>query len=122
MKVVCIRLPAPVDGVEIDASPWVSVDNEYIVLGVLADFPGRIQLHLLADDGRSLAWFDSDCFLTVDAIPANWSARINDGGTLELAPPAWFADGFWESYYDGDPSSRESVDGELAVILGGSAP
>ena len=119
MKVLCVRLPAPVDGMGLDSSPWVTVDAEYTVIGVLAEFGGRIQLHLLTDDGRSFGWFDSDCFLTADpAIPANWSARIGEGGTLELAPQGWLAEGFWERYYDGDLAARESVARELAIVLG----
>ena len=123
MKVLCTRLPAPVDDLAVDSSPWVSLDREYTVLGVLAEVGGRVQLHLLTDDGQSFGWFDSDCFLTVDlTIPSTWSARIGEGGTLELAPQDWFAEGFWERYYDGDPSSRESVDRALAILLGRTAP
>lgn len=122
MKVLCIRLPAPVEGMQLDSSPWITVDREYTVLGALAEFWGRVQLHLLTDDGQSFGWFDADCFLTVDAaIPPNWSARIGEGGTLELAPQEWLAEGFWEHYYDGDPAAQESVERELAIIRGEAA-
>lgn len=119
MRVLCIYPPSPIDGLRLDVSPWVSVDRDYPVLAVGADFGGRVQLLLLADDGTSLGWFDSKCFLTVDTrLPPSWSARIGEGGGLELAPPAWLADGFWERYYDGEPNAVASVKQELAAILG----
>lgn len=123
MKVLCTRVPVPVDGTELDSSPWVTVDREYTVLGVLAEFGGRIQLNLLTDDGQSLGWFGSDCFLTLDpAIPPSWSSRIREGGTLELAPHDWLSEGFWERYYEGNPAAQESVDRELAILLGRTEP
>lgn len=123
MKVLCTRLPSPLDGVDLKSSPWVTIDGEYTVLGALAEFGGRVQLNLLTDDRQSFGWFDSDCFLVVDpAVPTNWSARIGEGGTFELAPEAWLEEGFWERYYEGDPAAAESVDRELAIILGRAAP
>jgi hypothetical protein len=106
----------------LDSSPWVTVDREYTVAAVAAQVEGRVQVQLL-NDTNSLGWFDANCFLTVDpAIPANWTARIGEAGRLDLAPKDWLAEGFWELYYDGDPAARESVDRELAVILGGDPP
>ncbi|MGJ9422940.1 hypothetical protein [Aeromicrobium sp. CF3.5] len=116
MKVLCIRVPAPIDGMQLDSSPWITLHREYVVASVGAQAPGRVQLQLVNDTG-SLGWFDANCFLTVDsAIPENWSARVVEGGALELAPQAWLASGFWEKYYDGDPDARESVDQELTVM------
>lgn len=123
MKVICTRLPTPTPGMELESSPWVSVHNEYTVLSLLAEPGGRVQLHLLLDDGRSLGWFDSVNFLTVEGgLPSNWDARLDDGGTLELAPSAWLAPGFWEAYYDRDPSATDVVAAELQTILGEGSP
>lgn len=118
MKVLCIRVPVPVEGMQLDSSPWITVDREYTVVAVAAQVAGRVQVQLL-NDTNSLGWFDADCFLTVDpAIPANWSARIGEGGALEMAPSAWLEEGFWERYYDADPDAQESVERELAIIRG----
>lgn len=118
MKVVCTRTPAPVHGLPIEGSPWVELDREYVVLGVLAE-PGTVtQLHLLVDSDGSLAWFDSDCFMTVDGgIPTSWTARIGEGGAFELAPSTWHVAGFWERYYDGDSTAQEAVRREVAAAL-----
>ena len=119
MKVRCVQVPSPTESLVLDSSPWITVEREYAVLGILAVFGRPVELRLLTDDGWSLGLFRADCFLTVDsAIPPNWDALVREGGILELAPRAWLANGFWESYYDGDPAARELVDRELAIILG----
>lgn len=52
--------------------------------------------------------------MTVDgAIAESWTAQIGEGGVLELAPVSWLAPGFWEAYYDGDPSVTDAVEAEL---------
>lgn len=118
MKVLCIQVPTPVDGMQLDSSPWITVDHEYTVVSVAAQISGRVEVQLI-NDTNNLGWFDADCFLTVDpAIPANWSAHISEGGSLKLAPSAWLEEGFWERYYDGDPDAHESVERELALIRG----
>lgn len=117
MRVICTRLPTAVNGTSLESSPWVTLHAEYIVVGLLAEPNGPVQLHIVADDGRSLAWFDSTDFMTVDgSLSGNWVASIRDRGALELAPAAWLAPGFWESYYDGDPATADAVESELQAI------
>lgn len=119
MKVICTRLPAPVDGTEVHSSPWVTLDSEYHVVSLLAEPAGRVQLQIVTDDGQSLAWFDSSDFMTVDGnLPGSWTARVGEGGELELAPESWLAAGFWEAYYDGDPTAVEAVSSELEAVRG----
>jgi hypothetical protein len=118
MRVLCTRLPGPVDGVDIEESPWVSLHAEYDVVALLAEPRGRVQLQILTNDGHSLGWFDSDCFLVVDAtLPHTWVARLGEDGKLEFAPEAWLTPGFWESFYDGDPTAVELVDSALRRLL-----
>jgi len=119
MKILCTKLPAPVDGMELESSPWVTLHREYPVVSLLAEPGGRVQLQILTDDGRSLGWFDSTNFMTVDgSIPSNWTTRVGEGGTLELAPAVWLAPGFWEAYYDGDLTAADAVAAEIRTILG----
>lgn len=116
MKVICIRVPSPIDGMQLDSSPWVTVDRDYTVVSVLAEVGGRVKVQLL-NDTQSLGWFNANCFLTVDStIPANWVARVGEGGALRLAPAAWLEEGFWERFYDADPDAHESVERELTII------
>jgi hypothetical protein len=120
MKVVCTKLPATVSAGPQDRSPWVTVHAEYRVVSLIARPAGRVQIQIVTDDGRSLAWFDSTDFMTVDhTVPATWVAKIGEGGTLELAPTSWLAPGFWESYYEGDRAAADAVEAELSDFLGG---
>lgn len=114
MKVICTKVPPSPSGEALEASPWVTVDVEYMVVSVLAEPDRRVQIQVVADDGRSLAWFDSTNFMTLDgAMPESWTASIGEGGVLELAPTAWLTPGFWEAYYDGDPAAVDAVEAEL---------
>ncbi|MFC8598244.1 hypothetical protein [Isoptericola sp. NPDC057191] len=113
-----MRIPGIAEGVETASSPWLTVGETYVVLGVIAGSGRRVELHLLTNDRASFGWFDAECFETDDAAPpANWSAIVSGGGVVEFGPKEWLLDGFWERYYDGDPTAAESVERELAIIL-----
>lgn len=117
MKVICTRVPPAPTGEVLDASVWVSVNSEYHVVSVLMEPERQVLLQIVTDDGRGLAWVESTNFMTVDGVmPESWAARIGEGGVLELGPPAWLAPGFWEAYYDGDPSAADAVGSELRTL------
>jgi hypothetical protein len=118
MRVVCVRVPSPIDGLDADVSPWVTLHEEYVVVSLLAESDGRVKLQIITGDRRSLGWFNSVDFITSDgSIPANWVATVGEGGLVELAPAAWLVTGFWEAYYDGDSEAAAAVERELREIL-----
>ena len=81
MKVVCTTLPLAPNGASVDTSPWLIVGAQYCVTSVPAEPGGQVQIQIVSDDGRSLAWFDSSTFMTVDrSVPSRRSARIGEGG------------------------------------------
>ncbi|WP_268531024.1 hypothetical protein ACT17Q_13830 [Cellulomonas sp. CW35] len=95
----------------------MTVGAEYRVVSVLASPGRRVLLQILTDDGRSLAWFESTDFATVDgAVPESWVVQIGEAGVLRLAPAAWLVPGFWEAYYDEEPSAVGSVESELRAL------
>lgn len=113
MKVICTNVPMSPTGEMLETSPWVTVGAEYRVVSVVAEPARRVLVQIVTDDG-SLGLFDSTNFMTVDgAVPERWTARIGEGGVLELAPTAWLAPGFWEAYYDGDSDAVDAVESEL---------
>lgn len=119
MRVLCVRLISPVDGSAITDSSWLSLHREYAVLSMAATPSGQVQLQVVTDDRQSLGWFDSQGFVTTDGtIPSNWTAKISESGTLEIAPATWHAEGFWEAYYDGDSETRRVYAEELKTVLG----
>lgn len=116
MKVICTKVPPSPTGEVLDTNPWVTVDAEYVVASVIAEPGRRVLLQIVTDDG-TLGLFDSASFMTTDgAMPVSWTARVGEGGVLELAPAAWLAPGFWEAYYDGEPSAVDAVESELQAL------
>jgi len=116
MKVICTKVPLDATGKAQDTSPWVTVGAEYDVVSVIA-VPHRELLLQIVDNEGGLGWFASVDFMTVDGtIPASWVSQIDEKGMLELAPAAWLVPGFWEDYYDGEPSAVDAVEAELQSI------
>lgn len=119
MKVIYAQIAVAAGERPFEGSGWLKLDAEYTVTSLLAYPSGRVQIQLLADDQRNMAWVDSKAVMTIDGtIPESWEARVGDGGVLEIAPPRWLVPGFWEDYYDGDPSAAETVKEELDKITG----
>lgn len=117
MKVICTKGSSVCDRRGRGREPLGNGRAEYVVVSVLAEPDRQVQIQIVTDDGRSLAWSDSTNFMTVDgAVPESWTARIGEGGVLELAPTAWLAPGFWEAYYDGDRSAVDAVESELQAL------
>lgn len=118
MRVKCTRIPYLGPGRPLDSSPWVTVGAEYTVISLLANPQGKITLHIVTDDGEGFAMYGSESFSITDgSIPESWVARMDEGGMLQLAPEPWLADGFWEAYYDGDPTAADEVKTYLRRIL-----
>lgn len=111
MRVVCIDVRNPVTGEAEDHSPWLRLDHEYVVLEVAAYPEGRVDLRLVSDDAGTPALFDAAMFMTVDGrMPNTWEARLEEGGVLRLGPPEWMEPGFWESYFDREPTALEAFE------------
>lgn len=117
MKVLCTQLPVSPLGEVLASNAWVTVGSKYHVVSILAEPARSVQLQIVTDDGRSLAWFSSTYFATVDeTVPDRWVSRIGSGGVLALAPAALLAPGFWEAYYDGEPSAVEAMETEFRLL------
>jgi hypothetical protein len=118
MRVVCTRLPLLPDGTTQLDSPWLTEQAEYVVVSLLAEPDGGVQLHLVTDDPMSLGWFDSRNFKTVEAsVPRSWAVTVSEEGVVEFAPASWLIPGFWEAYYEGDSSAKQAVEAELSLLL-----
>lgn len=119
MKVTCVKLPTLPGGEQPVETRWIGVDTDYQVISLIAQPDGRVVFHVVTDDARYLAWFDSVYFRVADGrLPSTWRARIHEDGMLELAPAAWLVDGFWERYYESDASAVDAVEHELRLLTG----
>jgi hypothetical protein len=118
VKVLCVRIIAPVTMEEVLDHPGIRLHDEYPVLAIQAQ-PGRApEIRILTDDGTP-ALFDARMFATTESsIPANWIARVREGGVVDLAPESWLELGFWERYFDRDPAAVRAFETELRSVLG----
>jgi hypothetical protein len=117
MRVRCLRIVNPVTHELEVRNASIKVGEEYVVLEVIASPRRHVQLRLnLAPDEPSL--WDSEMFDTVDrSIPSNWGARVSGEGFLSIGPMRWLEDGFWEGYFDDEPSAVALFEDELAITL-----
>ncbi|WP_347110060.1 hypothetical protein AAHB33_05130 [Paenarthrobacter sp. S56] len=123
MKVIYTQVAQSAGAPPFEGSGWLELDTEYTVTSILAYPNGRVEIQVVADAQRSMAWVDSRAVMTTDeTIPESWEARVGDGGVLEFAPPRWLVPGFWEDYYDGEPTAAQAVKEELDKILGRQTP
>lgn len=114
MKVVCTAVPSPVEGLELEESPWVTVGREYHVVTLLVGESGRVELRLITDDG-SLGLFNARYFAVSDgSVPTSWRVELLAGGGVDVAPARWMGVGFWEAYYDREPDAVAAVKGRVA--------
>jgi hypothetical protein len=117
VRVECIQTRSSTTGERVKKSPWLTVGKTYTVLAISAS-PGReILLRLIGDDGDTAGLFSSDMFETIDTrLPPTWIAKLDTDGTLELAPAEWMREGFWEDYFNGDPSAISAFEGARRII------
>ncbi|MCX4597087.1 hypothetical protein OG819_47975 [Streptomyces sp. NBC_01549] len=89
--------------------PGIGVGAEYPVLEVITT-ASRVLLRiperpdvLVARDSPGL--WDAAMFTVVSSrMPDCWVAGL-EGGQMTLAPKEWQRPGFWEDYFDGEPSA-----------------
>jgi hypothetical protein len=117
MRVRCLRIVNPVTRELEDRNASIKVGEEYVVLEVVAS-PGRyVRLRLHLAPGVPSLW-DSEMFETVDrSIPSNWGVRVSGEGFVATGPMRWLVDGFWEGYFDDEPSAVSLFQDELAITL-----
>lgn len=82
---------------------WLTLNNEYVVLGVYGSGKG-IKYRVLNDKKTTAALHPSSYFeITCNIVPDRWIFRTHSNGTWDILPEAWGQEGFWEAYFNGEP-------------------
>ncbi|HEX9695412.1 MAG TPA: hypothetical protein VGB64_03755 [Actinomycetota bacterium] len=103
---------------ERENAPWLQLDHEYPVLAIDVLPDKRVLFRIESADDGTPALFDAEMFVTTSTeIPGNWRARVEEGGSLQLAPEPWLRLGFWDDFFDRKPEALETYERERAVIL-----
>lgn len=109
MIVQCFQIISPTSGEVVSDHPGIRVGAEYPVLEVITTarrvllrIPERPDV-LLERDTPGL--WDAAMFTVVSSrVPDCWVAGLEDG-QVTLAPKEWQRPGFWEDYFDGEPTA-----------------
>ncbi|MEV5177407.1 hypothetical protein AB0L10_41660 [Streptomyces flaveolus] len=109
MIVRCVQIISPTSGEVVSDHPGIRIGVEYPVLevittvrGVLLRIPERP--NVTAERDTPGLW-DAAMFTVVSSrLPDCWVAELEDG-QLTLAPKEWQRPGFWEDYFDDEPSA-----------------
>lgn len=118
MKVLCVKIVNPVTGEEEADSPWIRIGEEYTVLEIYASDRTKTSFRISSKQDDTPVLFDAQMFATVDGrIPPNWTVRVEEGGSVAVAPAAWLEDGFWERYFDSDKEAVAVYEAEKALIV-----
>lgn len=117
MKARCIKLVDHMGNIK-ERSSWLTLGKVYHVLEVVQDAGNRWLLRLVGDGKNGTALFNLEQFEIASAkIPDNWVVVWNAKGAFSLTTEAWSEPGFWEAYYDGDPSAlRKFEDNKKQII------
>ena len=121
MRVVFIVVGATQGEPPAKSDGWLTIGREYVVLGIYGR-EREIKFRILGDDGTTPALHSSDRFKVISSdIPSDWTFRIFPGNEWEIGPAAWSGAGFWNAYFDGEPSARTVFDA-IAIALGARTP
>ncbi|MFI1534115.1 hypothetical protein [Streptomyces anandii] len=95
--------------------------REYTVLEVFVPHGKRALFRMEFIEGEDSALFDSSAFtVTSSALPPSWRYFQFDSGSFALRPEPWSKVGFWESYYDHDPTALQVYQREREKIMASS--
>lgn len=109
MRVTCVSL-----GDKPGESGWITVGQQYDVLSVMFTPNKPAKLRIMADNGETPFLADAALFvMSTQAIPGNWAMEVLRDGVIEIGPASWMKPGFWERYFDGDPTAVRSFRGEV---------
>jgi len=112
VRVLCIGLED-----DCGSDPWLTLNDEYLVLSILVAPRGPAKLRILADDNQTPILVDATMFAAdSQPLPQSWVATIREGGVVELGPRSWLEHGFWERYFDGDTDAIATFQHEIQVM------
>lgn len=118
MRVKCVRIINEQTGEELPKNCWLTLGRVYQVLAVFVADCSLPKYRLLGDDGKTPALHASSQFEVVSGfLPPSWKANSVPYKFFELAPEVWSSPGFWESYFDGDPSAKAAFSENCRKII-----
>ena len=83
--------------------PDLSPDQPYLVIGIEAD-----DYRILSDQGRPYLYPHTLFNITDPAEPTDWITDTGDDGERYAYPPALNTPGFFEDFFNNDPTATQT--------------
>jgi hypothetical protein len=100
---VCLRSRAEAE--RNDIRDWLRLDEEYVVLCIEANLWKSVYYRIASLEGTP-ALFEASLFTITDPrVDEEWIVRQDDSGRLVFEPEPWSVPGFWEDYFNQDPTA-----------------
>ncbi|WP_167503434.1 hypothetical protein [Streptomyces malaysiensis] len=115
--------PRTEDTVMLQGTDTLKEEREYIVLEIFTPYGRSALFRIEFAESEKPALFDSRAFtVTSTVLPPTWRYANYETGPFTLCPEPWSRPGFWESYYDHEPSALEVYESEKQRIITASQP
>ncbi|MFJ1992950.1 hypothetical protein [Streptomyces asiaticus] len=110
--------PRTEDTVMLQGTDALKERREYVVLEIFTPYGRSALFRIEFAESAEPALFDSRVFtVTSTDLPPTWRYTSYETGSFALCPEPWSRPGFWESYYDHDPSALEVYESEKQKII-----
>jgi hypothetical protein len=90
-------------------------EGECAVLGIEFS-PTRGVLFRVEEESTPSLFAVGEVVLTDGRIPLGWTARVREGGGMDIYPAEWQSDDFWPSFFDQDPDARNKYERVKASV------
>jgi len=108
MLIKARRLINPATRKEINSSPWVQVDKEYLVLGLFIVANEGISVYIQSEYHRQPGFFLLSGFeIVTQEFPSSWVRYFNTDNSVRFIPEPWNYETFFEEVEDGNLKAVE---------------
>ncbi len=88
---------------QLNHSPWIQLDKEYLVLALFVVPNYGISVYIQTENDHQPRFFLLDGIEMVSQhLPSNWKMFITSGNIVKLIPEPWNYETFFEDLEDGD--------------------
>jgi hypothetical protein len=105
VRVRCTTLNYTRGALVSDASAFLTVGHEYVVLSIECSARWGTSYRVLTDENDGgFGLFPSTVFeITDPRLSTRWQCSADADGSVSIAPPLWLGPGFWDRYFGDDP-------------------
>ena len=100
MKVLCRKIISPTGKDLGEDSPWLKLNEEYIVLAIVMAEKCGLQIYIQTEDHDEPHFFSISGFEIINQnIPSSWIAKyieVHERKVMKMLPLSWSYDSFFE--------------------------